>query len=895
MNATNPVSRLNTALRGRYHIERQLGEGGMATVYLAADVRHDRHVALKVLKPELAAVVGAERFLAEIKTTANLQHPHILPLFDSGEADSFLFYVMPFVEGETLEARLGREHQLPIEDAVRIASDIAEGLEYAHTQGVLHRDIKPANILLQAGRPVISDFGIALAVGAAGGGRLTETGLSVGTPHYMSPEQATGDQNLGPTTDIYALGCVLYEMLVGEPPFTGTTAQAILGRIIAGAPASTSAQRTSVPPHVDAAVAKSLEKLPADRFRSAREFARALSDPAFRHGAPPLQAPTDSGRPWKRAALAGWGVAALSIIGAIALLATRPGSAPVSRFPMVLPADQPLFYSGPSDPPRFDLLPDGAGLVYTLGPDAVLGLGLRNFSELRGRSLPGTEFGMTPAVSPDGSRVAFWAAARAGLAVASLAGGPSVTAVESGVRPGVAWGSDEWIYYVAEPGFLLRRVRADGSDLEDVVELDPSIAPGGFAFVNLLPGERGVLVTAFPEVSSQIDEFAVHVVDLGTGRSTGSVGGLYGVYADSGHLLYVTSSGVLTGTGLDPSSLRVSSNSVALAEGVDVRGPGFTDLSISRNGTLAYATPSLDTPEKAVFVSPSGNVEGVDPTWDQLLEFEGMALSPTGDRLVLAVQSIGRVDLWVKGLGGGSWSRFVPGGTGTRAPAWTPDGRSISFVTTSEPSIVKMKPADGSSAERVLIDVGRPVREMRWSRDGEWLVFGVDGPPSDDIFAWRAGGNEPPAPLVAGPFDEFEPALSADGRFLAYVSVESGMAEVIVVPFPEVEQGRNQVSRGGFEPIWDLSEPRLYFRNAAQTEIRVADFSAGLRPAVARLHFTMPPVNDYEHNPRERLIEMAPDGRFVFIERSGGFGTSGHPVIVQNFFQELRERVDGGR
>ena len=231
---TDPITRLNAALEGRYTIQRELGEGGMATVYLADDLKHERKVALKVLKPELAALVGAERFLAEIKTTANLQHPHILPLFDSGEADTFLFYVMPYVEGESLRDRLDREHQLPVDDAVRIASDVAEALEYAHGHGVIHRDIKPANILIQAGRPVIADFGIALALSAGGGNRLTETGLSLGTPHYMSPEQATGDQHVGPSTDIYALGCVLYEMLAGEPPHTGSTPQAVLGKIIAG-------------------------------------------------------------------------------------------------------------------------------------------------------------------------------------------------------------------------------------------------------------------------------------------------------------------------------------------------------------------------------------------------------------------------------------------------------------------------------------------------------------------------------------------------------------------------------------------------------------------------------------------------------------------------------------
>jgi serine/threonine-protein kinase len=298
--------RLKAALADRYELLRELGEGGMATVYLAEDLKHRRKVAVKVLKPELAAVVGGDRFLAEIETTANLQHPNILPLFDSGEADGFLFFVMPFVEGETLRDRLDREKQLPVGDAVRIATDMAEALDYAHRQGVIHRDIKPANVLLQEGRPLIADFGIAIAVGAAGGSRLTETGLSVGTPYYMSPEQATGDQTVGPATDIYALGCVLYETLVGEPPFYGATAQAVLGKIIAGAPVSATTHRTAIPTNVDAAIRCALEKLPADRFPEAQAFGKALNDPSFRHGGPEevAAAASASGGGWKVAAIA---------------------------------------------------------------------------------------------------------------------------------------------------------------------------------------------------------------------------------------------------------------------------------------------------------------------------------------------------------------------------------------------------------------------------------------------------------------------------------------------------------------------------------------------------------------------------------------------------------------
>jgi serine/threonine-protein kinase len=270
------LDRLTAALADRYRLERELGAGGMATVYLAQDLKHDRKVAVKVLKPELAAVLGADRFLAEIRVTANLQHPNLLPLFDSGEAAGFLYYVMPYVQGETLRARLTRERELPVEETVRLVTLVAGALDYAHAQGVIHRDLKPENILLQAGQPVVADFGIALAVAQAGGSRVTETGLSLGTPHYMSPEQAAGDRELDARSDQYALGAVTYEMLSGEPPHTGPSSQVIIARLMVEKPRSLRTTRLAVPAAMDRAVGRALAKSPADRFASCGAFAQAL-------------------------------------------------------------------------------------------------------------------------------------------------------------------------------------------------------------------------------------------------------------------------------------------------------------------------------------------------------------------------------------------------------------------------------------------------------------------------------------------------------------------------------------------------------------------------------------------------------------------------------------------
>ena len=525
---SDPVTRLNAALEGRYAIERELGEGGMATVYLAKDLKHNRNVALKVLKPELAAVVGAERFLAEIQTTANLQHPHILPLFDSGEADGFLFYVMPYVEGETLRDRIDREKQLPVDEAVALASKVAGALQHAHEHGVIHRDIKPGNILIQGGEPVVSDFGIALAVGAAGSNRLTETGLSLGTPFYMSPEQATGDQAVGASTDTYALGSVLYEMLTGDPPYMGSTAQAVLGQIISGKPVSATEHRPSVPANVDAALRKALEKLPADRFASAQDFVRALGDEHFRYGELVAGVAGDfvpSIR--KRLTIAFAALAALFAV-AFGLLLLSPSPSPprpVTRVSVLIPEDQSF------DPLRgnFDLSGDGSLMVYRgVGDEGQPQLWARRWDALNATPIRDTDNAQGPAISPDGQEVAFMVGGSVGesvIRIVPLQGGVSRTLTEQAYTIGSArprWSPDSaWIFFTDASGGL-SRLPSGGGTPEIVTEVDTAAGDGTHWFLDVLPGGSAVYTVSGPGNVPRIQAVDVNtgeVKDLTTGST----------------------------------------------------------------------------------------------------------------------------------------------------------------------------------------------------------------------------------------------------------------------------------------------------------------------------------------------------------------------------------------
>ncbi|MDP2956942.1 MAG: serine/threonine-protein kinase, partial [Longimicrobiales bacterium] len=571
------IDRLKDALKDRYALERELGAGGMATVWLAQDLKHHRQVAVKVLRPELAAIVGAERFLKEIEVTANLQHPNILPLHDSGEADGFLYYVMPLVEGESLRQKLDREHQLPVEEVVEIARSVAAALDYAHRHGVIHRDIKPSNILLHEGQALVADFGIALAMRKAGGeARLTETGLSVGTPHYMSPEQAAGDRELDARSDIYSLGATTYEMLVGEPPHVAKTPQAVVAKILFDTPAPIRRARELVPENVEAAVAKALARSPADRFTSAADFAAALTNPAFT--LPALAAAAGRQRSEARAGI--WArlgpflVAALVVAAGLAFWRwLRPEEAPpVARYNLVFPPGQ-QFVDGLF--PGFDVAPGAAAIVYR-GPAerGAYRLWVKERGQLEARPLPGTEGANFPSISPDATEVVFSAGRQ--LRKVSLQGGAPVTLADSAWD--ATWMEDGTLVYRTARN-RLRRIPASGGAFEELwleqPENRPAISPAA------LPGSKGVLFSLCDRNCVNVRD--TWVLDLRSGQARQLItGAVQAWYLDPGYVAFIRPDGAVFALPFDVGALVPTGTAVPLLEGVKIdRGAwAYPDMAL---------------------------------------------------------------------------------------------------------------------------------------------------------------------------------------------------------------------------------------------------------------------------------------------------------------------------
>jgi serine/threonine-protein kinase len=907
------TERLEAALDGKYHIERKLGEGGMASVYLAEDIKHRRKVALKILKPELAAVIGADRFLAEIQTTANLQHPHILSLFDSGEADGYLYYVMPFIDGETLRQKLDREKQLAVDESVRIATDVADALDYAHRAGVIHRDIKPGNILLHDGRPVVADFGIAIAVSAAGGGRMTETGLSLGTPHYMSPEQASADRDLSARSDIYSLGCVLYEMIAGQPPHTGPSAQSILVRIMTKEAPPLTELRHTVPPHVAATVSKSIEKLPADRFETAKSFMEALGDEAFTYRARPLDAtgtqesvvvPAGApARPWLRD---GRSVAALSLGLVMTALAVtgwlgsggEVGLTDVVRFAVVPPAEAPFSFQGNLG--DLAISPDGRRIIYK-GPDpggSMPALYLRSLDENETAPLRGSEGGLDPFVSPDGEWVGFVDyRGTTTLKRVSILGGAAVTlAVASEPIVGADWGEDDQIVFGTGVSGLFR-VPGGGGEPEALTALDEG--DGSHRWPSMIDGRGAVVFTIAASGGAPATTGQLAVLDLESGDVTRL--GLEGVsprYVPTGHLVYAASDQSVRAVAFDVRSLTVTGSTVPLLEGVAVKASGASNFDVSDDGRLVYALGGGGggAERSLLWVDRDGREEAINAP---MRGYTYARLSPDDSRLAVDVRGDSD-DIWIWDFVPETLTRMLLGDGGSQYPTWTPDGARIAYSGGTSDGSIYWKASNNTGAVETIADPDVPagVSPYFFTPDGSALVFRDQVQGGDDLVMITLEGDQSTVWRLGEGLRVRNAVLSPDGTWMAYVSNESGRDQIYVRPFPEVETDVVQVSNnGGDDPVWSRDGRELFYLQPGATTQMVSvpldaggvgqPFAFGAREVLFEWPY-------YTGNPG-RNYDVAIDGRFLAIDRAGAAaagGSAGVEIsVVLNWFEELRQRI----
>jgi serine/threonine-protein kinase len=889
---SDAATRLAAALADRYRIERELGAGGMATVYLAEDLKHRRKVALKVLRPELAAVIGAQRFLAEITTTANLQHPHILPLHDSGTVDGTVFYVMPFVEGESLRDRIAREKQLPIGDAVRIARDVADALDYAHRHGVIHRDIKPDNILLHDGRAVVADFGIALAASRTeGGARITETGMSLGTPHYMSPEQAMGEHDLDGRTDVYALGCVVHEMLAGEPPFTGPTAQAIVARVMAGEPPALSTLRRTVPENIEDAVLTALQKIPADRFATAGAFASALegtpdvgTTPARRTRAPGA---ASRRRRWL------WPAVAM-VLGFVALggwirpwLAAPPASTnPPTQLALMLPD---LGGSSTGQQQQIELTPDGTALLYA----SVVGGQIRTTRIGLDGSEPRVLDGVEPnladySISSDGRSFTASSRETGSIFRYSINGGigkPLPRRVSFGQRG--AWASDGtyWLSSYSAGNVGLMRVGVD-----DSVTQPFGLKNADVFITQILPGNGTALGVRQPMGSATGPAV---VLDLASGEARTIIeDAVVEVRYAAGHLVYVLGDGSLQAAPFDLKSLRLTAPPVALATGVTLTGGGQAQLTVAANGTVAFVVESGRT---LVVVDRTGAGK---PVLAEMRNYHHPRFSPDGKRIAMDFTGPEGRDVWILDLTDGALTRATFDRDGHDA-SWTRDGRSIAYTSFRRNvlGVNRIRPGNTQSGDSLLTSPLLAYTGI-WLRDESALVTVAQSlsPESNlDIAIVRNGGRGPVEPVVKTRFIEQYPALSPDDQWLAFSSNQSGRDEVYVRRLDGTGDQIQVSVGGGTESAWSPDGKELYYRGGVSADARAepAMMAATIAttPALAvtsrKVLFSSRGI--VMTNPHAGF-DISPDGKSFVVVRSN---PSSRVMVIQNLASMVERRRAG--
>jgi eukaryotic-like serine/threonine-protein kinase len=882
---TLPFDSWRAFLADRYLLERELGAGGMASVFLAHDVKHNRKVAIKIMHPELAALIGPDRFLKEIETTANLQHPHILPLFDSGRLDGTVFYVMPYVQGESLRTRLTRDNQLPVADAVRIASEIAAGLDYAHRHGVVHRDIKPDNVLFHDGRALVADFGIALAWSEGDGGiRLTKSGVSLGTPQYMSPEQAAGEPNIDPRTDVYALGVVLYEMLAGQPPFVGRSAQAIIRQVMSDEPRPVGYKRKTVPPHVDAVVARALEKLPADRWQTAAQFAEALTKPGMTR--------TWEGSGWRGAfTAAGPWTASAVLLSALVWVQYRDRQASV-------PSPGPIRFDAelapgvrPTVTPVVRLSPDGRQLFVTAMVNRREEVLRRRFDQSSMDVIPGAGQGdqgtgnSRPFVSPDGRWVAY--AKQGKLRKVPVEGGPAIDLAVSDWAAG-SWGRNGKLVYGRSYNTGLWMVSEGGGDERMLTTADTSKGELGHWWPQVLPDGDHVLFTAY---RTPIERATIEVVSIRTGRrKVLFTGGVFGLYLPTGHLVYAAGEAIRA-VPFDLKRLEVTGSALPVVDSVAMN---FTDgaaaFDVSENGTLAYMpVSSYVTETDVVLVDRRGHETKALPSSDR---YDHPRLSPDGNHVSVDIRSANSAgDVWVFQIGRAGGTRVTAEGGRDFGAEWTSDGSELIYSSEHPTYDLFRRASDASRPAEPLLTGGYDRYTGTVSQDGKLLAFVFSAPTSGaELWTVSLQGKPSPQRYFANGFNLAHPALSPDGRWMAYDSDEGGRVEVYAQSYPDPNLKRWKISPTyGSEPMWTRGGRELVYRKGDSVMAVSLDLENG------RIGQPIPLfAGPYPDNPgwtRPRSYDVSRDGERFLMTKLPVQRPRPQIRVVLNWFDELRAKV----